>query len=149
MAILVTQYYTILYCWIYLNVDLNLVYLIWHNYPVTRQWDQADLVVLLISYLVSPSLNCKDLPSSRYPPSKCFNLQSGHIDHIKSWNISDFDKLSENYAKCQFRPMIVVVLVRETIFPCLLRKNRKKRKKQPNIMISAKRPRQMVKTTFN
>ena len=42
------QHYT---CWIYLDLDLNLVYFIMQNHPVTREWTQADWLDPLLSIL--------------------------------------------------------------------------------------------------
>ena len=53
--ILVIQHYT---CWIYLDLDLHLVYFIMQNYPVTREWNEDDwLVPLLQNPFISLTYN--------------------------------------------------------------------------------------------
>ena len=50
--ILFIQHYT---CWINLDLNLNLVYFIVQNYPVTSELNQVNLVVLLLYALLSKS----------------------------------------------------------------------------------------------
>ena len=52
--ILVIQPYT---WWIYLDLDLSLVHIIMQNYPVIREWSEADWLDPLLSnqYLLSVS----------------------------------------------------------------------------------------------
>ena len=44
---LVIQHYT---CWIYLDLDLNLVFFIMQNYPVRGEWNEADCLETLLIF---------------------------------------------------------------------------------------------------